>query len=1020
MWLFWISSDARNRSEFKKRLAFVKVVTKNDILIFCFISMFDDSFDFKSFIVDIILSSLEKIFRFFALIDTEVINMTFIDESLMSELCECFDIQSILLSKSKLIQSYDEISDWKSITYALYTLIMIQEHKNEMMSLLITCLDQHKIIIENLWLKRNQMLIDSANNQLISSLKIWTLKSVILKASSQSAFYRFESNEICEMKRKNLNLIVTSTIILKRLMNQKSVNRFIESALIAKQSTQVDLNQLCSFQSTETKKLVNIVMIKVVVYQTLTQNKKIKIFFLIISEINKALSSVKDFAKMNEMISVMSLNELKKKLLIVYHDFLNVFDREKITQLPLHRSYNHKIELEEESQLSRSWLYLMSSYKLQKIKEYLEENLKKKFITFSKAFFASLILFVKKKDDSLCFCMNYWKLNALIKRNRYSILLIDEVLAQIQGSKYLTRLDIIITFNKLHMSSESEDLTTFVTFFNVYKYRITLFELINESAFFQHYINNVLFNCLHKFCQTYLNDILIYSKTLKEHRTHVKEVLEKLREVNLQINIDKCEFKIQKISFLELLIFINDLRMNSWKVDVIQDWEVSRSLTHVQIFIDFCNFYRWFIKNFSKIARFMIKLTWKDHFFEWTEICQTIFEELKQQVTTVLILKHFNSIREAILKTDFLNYVNDEVLSQYDDEDILHSMIFYSKNMILAECNYEIYDKKLLIIIRCLKHWCFKLKCTNILIKIFINHLNLKYFMIIKELIRWQAKWAEKLSEYNFKIIYQLRKQNLKVDALIRMSDVKSVEANDDCKLYQHQMLLSEDRFELQLIEDDQKADQDLTQILLRFNSESDSESDSDSKLESKANQNSIKEMISIQNQIIVENQMNQLCFNIQIIMKQNRKTCQDINLDNCKILDEVLWKDDRLWVSQLMIILLIRKAHDLSISDHHDMNQTLNLLRWSYCWLKMRTMIKHYIWNCYVYCKSKALRDRINELLKSLLILEQRWQNISLDFIINLSESDESNAILTVIDRLSKKWHYISCWSDDEEIFVE
>ncbi len=120
----------------------------------------------------------------------------------------------------------------------------------------------------------------------------------------------------------------------------------------------------------------------------------------------------------------------------------------------------------------------------------------------------------------------------------------------------------------------------------------------------------------------------------------------------------------------------------------------------------------------------------------------------------VLILKHFDSIRKAILKTDFLNYVNDKVLFQYDDEDILHSMIFYSKNMIFAECNYKIYDKKLLIIICCLKHWRFKLKCTNILIKILINHLNLKYFMIIKELIRQQARWAEKLSEYNFKIIY--------------------------------------------------------------------------------------------------------------------------------------------------------------------------------------------------------------------------------------------------------------------------
>jgi len=116
----------------------------------------------------------------------------------------------------------------------------------------------------------------------------------------------------------------------------------------------------------------------------------------------------------------------------------------------------------------------------------------------------------------------------------------------------------------------------------------------------------------------------------------------------------------------------------------------------------------------------------------------------------------------------------------------------------------------------------------------------------------------------------------------------------------------------------------------------------------------------------------------------------------------------------------LIRKAHDLSISDHSDMNQTLNLLRWLYCWLKMRMTIKCYIWNCYVYHKSKASRDRINELLKSLLIFKQQWQNISLDFIIDLSESDENNAILTVIDWLSKKRHYISCWLDDEEIFAE
>ncbi len=97
-----------------------------------------------------------------------------------------------------------------------------------------------------------------------------------------------------------------------------------------------------------------------------------------------------------------------------------------------------------------------------------------------------------------------------------------------------------------------------------------------------------------------------------------------------------------------------------------------------------------------------------------------------------------------------------------------------------------------------------------------------------------------------------------------------------------------------------------------------------------------------------------------------------------------------------------------------------MNLLRWSYCWSKMRMTIKRYIQNCYICRRSKASRDWINELLKSLLILKQQWQNLSLNFIINLSESNENNAILTVIDRLSKKRHYISCWSDNKKTFAE
>jgi len=168
-----------------------------------------------------------------------------------------------------------------------------------------------------------------------------------------------------------------------------------------------------------------------------------------------------------------------------------------IDQLSLHHFYDHKIELIDEEILSWSRLYQMFNHKLQKIKKYLIDHLNKEFIFFSFASYVSLILFIEKKDDSLRFCVDYRKLNALIKRDHYSLSLIDETFAHIQESKYLTRLNIIVTFNKLRMHSDSEDLTIFIIFFDSYKYHVMLFKLINESAFYQHYMNDVLFKYLH-------------------------------------------------------------------------------------------------------------------------------------------------------------------------------------------------------------------------------------------------------------------------------------------------------------------------------------------------------------------------------------------------------------------------------------------------------------------------------------------------------------------------------------------
>ncbi len=157
-----------------------------------------------------------------------------------------------------------------------------------------------------------------------------------------------------------------------------------------------------------------------------------------------------------------------------------------------HRSYDHKIELTSDVMLSRCWAYWMSFYKLQKVKKYLNENLFKEFIISSKASYFSLVLFILKANEDLQFCVDYWKLNAIIKRNRYSLLLINEMINKIVDCKHLIQLDIISTFNKLRMHSDSENYTIFIIALEAYKSKMLSFKLINDSVSFQQYMNDVL------------------------------------------------------------------------------------------------------------------------------------------------------------------------------------------------------------------------------------------------------------------------------------------------------------------------------------------------------------------------------------------------------------------------------------------------------------------------------------------------------------------------------------------------
>ncbi len=534
------------------------------------------------------------------------------------------------------------------------------------------------------------------------------------------------------------------------------------------------------------------------------------------------------------------------------------------------------------------------------------------------------------------------------------------------------------------MHSDSEDLTIFITFFDSYKYHVMLFELINESTFYQHYINDVLFEYLYQFCQIYLDDIIIYSKILKKHKRHVRLILNKLREADLQMNINKCKFHVQEIIFLKLLIFIEELKMNSRKIQAVVKWSTLNNLTQIQSFIDFCNFYRRFIKNFSKIVRSMIQLTQKKIIFEWNETCQTAFDHMKRRMTETSILRHFDQTHETILKTDSFNYVNDEVLFQYDDEEVLHSIAFYSKNMFSAECNYKIYDKKLLIIIWAFEHWWLELKLINISIKMFIDHQALISLMKDKELSRCQMRWVQKLAEFKFKIMYQSDKQNIKIDALTRWADFVPRDFDDERIQYQRTTILTLNQMKI--------AD-------LKKNNDQ-----------------------SIYKQILETNEINENCTLLREAIARDETQYEDIKLKNCRTQNEILYHDSQLWVSfnELLQMNLIREIHDQLSIDHSEILRTVKIINRNYYWSSMRKTIDQYIQNCYVCQRSKTSRDKSNDLLQFLSISEQWWQNIVMNFIINLSNSYDYNVILTVICRLLKERHYISCIIDDEDIIVE
>jgi hypothetical protein len=339
----------------------------------------------------------------------------------------------------------------------------------------------------------------------------------------------------------------------------KSINRTKDFKTI--KDFRLNLNELKISNSKKKKSLLvmNIAMIKTSSFNMMNKKKNVNLFFVILKDVKKHLE------KHNKLDIV-----IKNILSVEYHEFLNVFDKKTFNIFVLHRLYDHKIVLKKNVILEYTSLYKMFEKELKIVKKYLENNLKKEFIIANRSSFVSSIMFMKKTNESLRFCVDYKKLNQLIKKNRYSLSLIDETLTHLKKVKYFIKLDIRQAFHRIRITNaESEDLTTFKIKFDAYKYRVLSFDLCNELVTYQHYMNDVFFDYLDDFVFVYIDDILIYSNFKKEHIKHVKKMLQRLRDADLQVDIDKYKFSVHEIKYLDLIVRRNEIKMNSEKIEII-------------------------------------------------------------------------------------------------------------------------------------------------------------------------------------------------------------------------------------------------------------------------------------------------------------------------------------------------------------------------------------------------------------------------------------------------------------------
>ena len=380
---------------------------------------------------------------------------------------------------------------------------------------------------------------------------------------------------------------------------------------------------------------------------------------------------------------------------------------------------------------------------------------------------ASPIMLVKKKDNSLRLCVDYRKLNGLTPMDAYPMPRIDDLIDKLGKAKYITTLDLTRGYWQVPLKPEARSKTAFVTPFGLYQFTVMPFGLSGAPATFQRMMDN-LTRGLSESTGAYLDDLVIYSSTWKDHLRQVRAVLSRLRGAGLTAKPRKCQFGMSKCIYLGHVVGSGTVSPDPSKLEAIRSFPIPTTKKQVRAFLGLTGYYRRFIPDFASVATPLSDLTRKSapEKVVWATQCNRAFTELKRRLCSEPILKSPDFDRPFVLQTDASDRGIGAVLSQTDADGLEHPVAYFSRKLLPREEKYATIEKECLAIKLAVEAFSVYLLGRHFTIQ--TDHRSLEWLDRLKGSNAKLTRWSLALQPYHFTIKHRPGAQNNNADALSR------------------------------------------------------------------------------------------------------------------------------------------------------------------------------------------------------------------------------------------------------------